>query len=748
MKRALRITGLAGVILGLLVNMTLLSVVGENAPAPVGSGAASVKTAAVDAEGYTYICGNASWDFYFNQTSGALYVQDKTTGYQWRSTPRNYDADKSLAGSVTMRYDSQLFVKYADQSGNIYELNSKNNSVKQNGMSVKNTKNGLRVTYTFAKQKIVVPVTYTLTDKGLDVSVPVNEIKENDSRYKLTGFSVLPYFGAGGRTDEGYMVVPDGSGAVIRYNNGKSVISDYKQYIYGRDNAIEVSSSTGYSENALLPVFGVANQSGAMLAVITSGESRALLNAHVTGAKNAFNTVYSEFVYRDSTMASFNDKSWNKKEVRVFENAPVNLDAYSVSYYLLGKDATYVNMARCYREYLQQACGVKQTVSSGNYPLYVNTYGSVKSTKHILGFPVKTEIALTTYADTQTILKSLQVNGINELVLKYNAWMKGGPESAIPVNAGISRVLGGKSAFAELTGYLNDNRIPGFFDINVTDMYKSRWGYIKGVDSSVMLNHSPAMEYQYELSTLQRKTDASKWYLLNPLKVKAASTAIAQKLASYTITGVSLDSLSHKLYSSFNEEGMDRVSAQELWVQSIEALKNATGHLMGDKPNAYMLGYADYLASLPTQSSQYTITDYDIPFYQIALHGMTSYAMEPNNQTGDHAVSVLKALETGSSLQYTWTARNGDAIGDTQYDTLSGSKYTEWIDAAVATYQKIAPFMKKVADQPIVGHRVLRDNVRQTTYQNGLSVIVNYNDEAVEVEGTRIEAKSYIMIGG
>lgn len=729
--------------------MALLPIAGaeSSSAAVVVKAAESSGKAAADAEGYSYVCGNGSWTFYFNFTSGALYIQDKKTGFQWRSTPRNYDADKSLAGSVTMRYDSQLFIKYADQSGNIYELNSKNNCVRQKGFAAAGIKNGIRATYTFPKQNIVVPVTYTLTDHGLDVSVPVNEIRENDSRYMLTGFSVLPYFGAGGRQEEGYLVVPDGSGAVIKFNNGKSAYSDYKQYVYGRDNAIEAGSSTGYAENALLPVFGIANPSGAMLAVMTSGESRVLLNAHVTGSRNAFNTVYSEFIYRDSTMASFNDKSWNKKEVRVFEGKIPDPAAYSLSYYFLDAGSTYTDMALCYQQYLRDVRGVKPTVKTGDYPLYVNTYGSVKSTKHIFGFPVKTEIALTTYDDTKTILKAMQSAGVNDLVLKYNAWIKGGPEGAIPVDAGISGVLGGKAAFRDLAAYLSDNGIPGFFDINVTDMYKSRWGYIKSVDSSVMLNHSPAIEYQFELSTLQRKQDGSKWYLLNPLKVFSASTEIAKKLSAYPIAGASLDTLSHKLYSSYNEEGMDRASAQTLWTQSIAAIKQATGRLMGDKPNAYMLGYADYISSLPAQSSKYAITDYDIPFYQIALHGLTSYAMESNNRTGDHALSVLTALETGSSLQYTWIARNSDAINKTQYNTLYSAGYTRWIDDAAAAYQDIAPFMKKVADQPIVGHETLQNKVRKTTYKNGLSVIVNYSDEAVEAEGIHLAAKSYRTLG-
>ena len=50
--------------------------------------------------------------------------------------------------------------------------------------------------------------------------------------------------------------MPDGSGAIIRFNNGKSANGSYQQYVYGRDSAIGMTAASGYYENALLPVFG------------------------------------------------------------------------------------------------------------------------------------------------------------------------------------------------------------------------------------------------------------------------------------------------------------------------------------------------------------------------------------------------------------------------------------------------------------------------------------------------------------
>ena len=699
------------------------------------------------ADGYSLVSASGTKSLYFNYNTAAFYINDSVTGCQWRSTPLNYDADETLKVSIKMNYDSQLIIKYADQSGNIYELSSKNYSVTKNGLSVEKIDGGVRAVYKFPKCSAIIPVDYVLDGNQFTATVEMDGIKENDEKYTLVGWSLLPYFNAGGKQDDGFMFVPDRSGAIINFNNGKSNYKSYKQYVYGRDTSIN-DGALGNSEDAMLPVFGTSMASGSSIAVITSGESRCAINAQVTGTNNAFNSVYSEFIYRDNTMASFNDKSWNKKEVRVFENSPPSLEKCSVTYFLLGADTTYADMALCYQNHLIDSNVLTKQVKADYYPMYLELYGSINAVKHILGFPVTSEIALTKFSDALDILEKLNSENVNEIVLKYNNWIKGGPESSIPVDASISSVLGGKSDLNKLTSYMDENGIESFFDINVTDMYKSRFGYIKTMDSAKMLNQSPAMQYQYSLSTLQKKESDVFWYLLNPVKVKTASLKSASAISKYTISGISADTLCHELYSSYNEDGMDRVSAQGLWEDSLNALKKAAGKMLCDEPNAYALTYADYVSALPTQSTQYAITDYDVPFYQMVLHSKIVYSMESNNKFSDFNKSILTALETGSSLNFEWIARNTDKISNTQYDTLYADDYKNWIDDAISAYNAIRPIMAKISDSRMIAHTVLENGVRRTSYENGISVIVNYNQYDVMVDGNRIQANGYYVIGG
>ena len=69
---------------------------------------------------------------------------------------------------------------------------------------------------------------YRLADDGIEVSVPASMIEENGggSLYRIR---LLGYFGAAGADEEGYLVVPNGSGSLIYFNNGKSSVENYSR---------------------------------------------------------------------------------------------------------------------------------------------------------------------------------------------------------------------------------------------------------------------------------------------------------------------------------------------------------------------------------------------------------------------------------------------------------------------------------------------------------------------------------------
>jgi uncharacterized protein Usg len=155
-----------------------------------------------------------------------------------------------------------------------------------------------------------VVVEYLLDGEDLVVRIPTEEItfpekvwdpkNEEEVSYPLNSLSVLPYFGAGSVDDEGYMFIPDGSGALIYFNRSAPLAEPYSRRVYGQDHAAvplrEYSSML--KEQIYLPVFGVVKGGQAFLAIIEEGDASSRIEAMLPGMRDSYNKVWASFEVR------------------------------------------------------------------------------------------------------------------------------------------------------------------------------------------------------------------------------------------------------------------------------------------------------------------------------------------------------------------------------------------------------------------------------------------------------------------
>ena len=128
---------------------------------------------------------------------------------------------------------------------------------------------------------------YIVTDDGVDVRLPANGIRFDESVYKLTSVSVLPYMGAGHNRFTGYTFIPDGSGALIRFEDittpynisGEMYGSDYSYHeIIGQHAEVMRYPVYGVVTNKKVAADGTIDESkpvDGFVAIITEGDSMA-----------------------------------------------------------------------------------------------------------------------------------------------------------------------------------------------------------------------------------------------------------------------------------------------------------------------------------------------------------------------------------------------------------------------------------------------------------------------------------------
>lgn len=704
-------------------------------------------TAFADTNSYQLVAKNGILELYVNPKYGYFKVVDKRSGSVWFSNPEKWREDKIAAGSTRMQMASQLSIRFTDVTSTIQIANAYVNSVLKKGLKIKRIKDGFVATYTFKKEGIVIPVAYTIKDDYLNVDILVNQIKETKKdKYKLVSIMLLPFFGAAAIGESGYMVVPDGCGALINFNNNKGQ-ETYIQRIYGNDFGI-VPDFQGYvTQAARLPVFGMKKENSGFLAVITKGDGKVVLNANTSGSKSSYNNIFAEFIMREYDMVTLKEKQWDERSFNIFEEKLPNVDKFSIRYYFLdSKNADYVAMAKKYREYLIRERGLKREEDEKSVPVYIEFYGSMKKPKYILGIPVNATIPLTTFEDAQEIVRQVKSMGVSDVVVKFVGWMKNGVYYNLPLSATPEGVLGGKKQLENVLEYFQKANVKTYLDVDFVLFRTGTLTYLRNKVATKSMKKVPAQLWRYSPPIFYKDDSYPVLYLISP---RYTNEIVQRFLASSDINyfnNISLSSMSTMLYSDFGTRPVNRYQTEDVFLQTIGSLSKRFRNILLTNPNGYLLQKASEIVDVPIYSSKFLIEDAEIPFYQMVIRGYVPYSMPSVNFYTNEWMWKLKALETGSAIKFTWTARNEDELKETLLENLYSSNYRMWLGDLKEYYKELYPTLRLIKGKEIVEHKIIKKGVVKVVYDGGVEILLNYTSSPQKIENLEVAAQSYKVV--
>ncbi len=679
---------------------------------------------------------------YADLSTGDIVLLDKANGFHWPSIPADRQNDRVARGIFRTNLSSQLLVSYVNLERNqTYARNTFAGSVQKGNAQVSPIVNGIRVDYEFANEGLVIPLEITIANDYLQVVLPVEEIQELGDNY-VVSIGVMPYFGAGSTQDQGYMFVPDGSGALIQFNNGKERYAAYEEPIYNRDQNFELIRQSVVKQSINLPVFGITHEDSALLGVITKGAGAGSIRADVSGSTSSYNHVYPQFTIRASDQYSFNEE----RSLTVYDRHDLQLDQIQVRYYCLSSEnADYSGMARRYRQYLVDDVGIVPQITD-RASLYVDLFGAVMRRKSFLGFPMDRVEPLTTFEEAQEIVQELRSVGIEDIVLRYRNWSREGLSRKVPTRVTPLRHLGGKQEFEELIRALSESSVEFYPEINFIEFARSGNGFSKIFDATRNLSRAPTVIREHLLSTFYRNPERKTWRLLKPQSVVKAVDTFKNQM-NFSVEGLSPHTLGSIVYSDFSGDRSIRTLTEELWCESLAQLADSWDLVM-ESPHAYALPFAKHVISVPQDSSHFDITDRAVPFYQMVLSGLIPYTTPAVNLHAEPELLFLRAVETGSLLYYSWIYKDPAVLKETPLDRLYSGDFRLWIDSAQEQYEQIRSLKALTDDSPIYSHEMLQENVYKTCYENGIEVVINYNQYDVEVGGCLVAGRDYYVCGG
>lgn len=675
-----------------------------------------------------------------------IAVKNKETGYIWFTNPVNAQFDPYVVGSLKLQQQAQVWVTYVDAKNQTANANSQVASINRGTYEITKIDNGIKVVYDFSRDKesFKIPVEYTLTDNNsFKAEIIVNEIEEYSTQ-RIMSISLIPHFGAGSINDEGYILVPDGSGAIINFNNGQGHRVEYSRPVFGRDQSVTYSVNYTVMQQQTLPVFGIVNNGEGYVAVVDGADAD--ISASPSSPKRAaYNNAYASFELRKKDSYTMSEGNWDAKMLTLIAPMPFNSSNFSTEYFFLDKDDTsYSGMARRYREHLVEEYGFSKKTFDEELPLYMEVYGAVTKSGNFLGIPTTEVVPMTTYSELAMILKEANELGITNTVVEYKGWQKGGPNTKVPTKLKYESKLGGKSAYQELLKVaeeLNSKIFPSVEFINVSGGGN---GYSKSTLVAKSVGKTPTQKFNFRLGSGTKDLKAAPTFFVSTRLYNEIFTKFAKNYSKLGLTNLALDSVVNTVYSDFRTKEYYDINYQvETVANNLAKLSDSGISMLMSQPNEYALVYADYLANVASFSSQFMVTDYAVPFVQTVLHGWVSYSSPAISESGDIEEAFLKTIETGSSLLFTLTAQGTSQLRDSEYNYLYASDYSIWLDTAAEMYATVNSVLGDLQDVEIQNHRQVQKEVFETVYADGTSILVNYSDFDVTVDGRTVKSMSY-----
>lgn len=677
-----------------------------------------------------------------------LALQNKSNGFIWWSSPVNAMGDVNATNTLRQELKSALTFTYGKPAD---RTTSNQRSAKNGTSSYETIDNGIKITFKFKKAGITIPVEYTLEDDYLKVVVNTADIVEDNPSDTegqiLTSMTLLGSFGAVSQDDcDGYFVIPDGSGALINFNNGKTSAKSYSGKVYGSDVAMVSTTASAYTQQVNFPMYGIVRDDGnGIMAVAVQGDANATIKSSVSiQSKSSYNICNFEFTLRSTDTYYMGSDT---TPLTVFEKNGIKMDTIEVRYYPLADDnLDYTDIAECYRNYLLSDGGVTQKETENSSNMYVDLYGGVEKLTPVCGIPITLKTSITSFDDAQTILSQLKDNGTDNMVVSYHNWTNAGIKNQVDYKATPSNTLGGSSDFKSLKKFLDENGIL-LYPVVENDTFVSGQGYYTFQNTNIRVSGSYSRIISYDLAFGEQDSDKDSYSLLSPTVFNEIYSKLAKNYSSAKLSGVSIGDMTSLLYGDYGKQSLCREDTQNIVTESLSNIQSTVGSVLGIGANEYTLPYLDHITDVPLYSSGYDVFDADIPFYQLVMHGVIPLATTPINASADSDTLLLQAIATGMNPRYDMIYEETSTLKDTEYDTLYYANYEYWVDTASKQYLFAKDILDAVSGSYITSYKQV-DDIIFTEYANGTKTEVNIEDMSVKLNGVEYKYSDYVTIEG
>jgi hypothetical protein len=618
--------------------------------------------------------------------------------------------------------------------------------------------NAMGLTVTFVEPaSFNITLEAVLNGDDFVIRIPTQEMTSSNAYYKIQNIEVLPSFGAAAAEDykDGYIFVPDGAGALFRFNTFNAAIPEYQRPVYDNDYFKDYYYMPEYSDELMMPVFGMiygeaVNSDHGFLAIIERGAETSYIDAKLASTSKdnpaPYNKVFASFDVTQYTNVKVYGPFSDNAATYLADSGKLSVD-YSIRYKLFPGTVTYFDMAKAYQAYLQQQWNISEFKYPDKAKLYLDFIGTISLTKRFIGIPSDAKYSMTTYRELSDIIKDLGDTG---LALQYSGFFNGGFENKLNNRADLAAANGSEKDLNKLRKLAESKNTDLFFETSLSKIYDSGNGFSKKTHTIYDYSNSPAEIYRYSpaigiFNGWIGNGDTYHYYLLSPRYLEGVVDAFLKDAKDYD--KLSVTDLAYYNYPDYRFN--KKISIYQADAEVDKNLKKLASEKELSLYNPMMkdLVYGTYAEDISRESSDYATMYSTIPFRQLVMNGLIQVTTEDVNMSSKNcAYYILQAVELGVYPKFTLTAKSDDILKDSAYDYYYATEYAKQKDTISQVYSACKSAWDEIGTMQITNHTILQDNVFCTEYASGVSVITNYNLEPVAVDGKEIPALGYLLV--
>lgn len=715
----------------------------------------------LDDLGFELMFSTPQLEVYFEVDSFSLMVKNLETGYFWSSRPEFQGTSGEREDNTLNRnqMNSGLWVEYvrqnnvssaAIQTQSIYTLADvayQNNGAITNDEPdhlrpymleagsynyrrvtndiIEESPNSFKVNVDIKEIDISFDVEISLVNNAIEVHIPMESLQETGEIYRLLGIQVFPYFGAA-REDKmpGYIVIPDGVGALVRTDKR------YNTYFQSRFYGSDIGYSTQTIPNLSIPIYGMVHEpnGNAYYVNIVEGSENAQLLSTFWGSGTRYHRVGTRYNVRQIYRNIINKAGDGSDTIAA---DPTTLDFRIQFNFLSDSEASYVGIAKDYRDHLIEE-GVlteNEKTSDGNIPIQL---GYIMSDQEP-SFIGTTRVTMTTANQIQNAYDLFKEEGIHNQHLTLMGYSRDGFLRTNPYRTNSWD----KKDIQELADNVIDdgNEIYLANDYIISSSQSDRVSYNRDVARA--LNRLKMVR-----NTRNLNGQLTEIYFLYPAESYKMAKDDLGFIKDMGVSGLSMSNLGRLLFSYYDSANFGRSHSVSYYQDIAELYDN----LLLSMPNVYMYSYIDGYLDMQITNAQYDYYSDLVPILPIILKGSISYYTPYLNFNALAEDRFLTMVDFAINPSYVLTHERTYEMRYTPSSIFYTTTLANYEDEVVEAYHYVNDALKYVTNAYIESRDVYQTGLVGVTYSNGVVIYVNYNYTSRFIGGETVQARSYKVV--